>query len=75
MEENTSQPPGGDLLATVFAPVELVEYQDGAVVSRTIVEKPAAVAALSRCPIKKHRLRRRRVFRAKAPSSDKFSAY
>lgn len=38
---NQSEPSSGDeLLAKVIDPAELVDYQPGAVVSRTIAEKP-----------------------------------
>ena len=40
MGKETASPTGDDLLATVVEPSGLVAYQDGAVVSRTIVKKP-----------------------------------
>lgn len=33
-------PSDGSLLATVFDPVKLIDYQESAIVSRTILEKP-----------------------------------
>ena len=38
--------PGEDMKRRVLKPIELVGYQDGAVVSRTIVDKPVGTVTL-----------------------------
>ena len=45
--ENRSEPSKPDgLLATVLEPGQLVQYQPGAIVSRTIVDKPTGTVTL-----------------------------
>ena len=46
METNPGQPAGGDLPAGPVELAGLVDYQDGAVVSRTLVKKPTGTVTL-----------------------------
>jgi quercetin dioxygenase-like cupin family protein len=41
-----SNSPGGELLATVVELAGLIDYQEGAVVSRTLVKKPTGTVTL-----------------------------
>ena len=46
MEERSELPHHDDLLGRVIEPAALVDYQDGSIVSRTIVEKPSGTVTL-----------------------------
>ena len=46
MNDKSNLLPGDDLLATLLDPADLVAYQDGAVVSRTIVDKPTGTVTV-----------------------------
>jgi len=46
MEDRAETPKGDDLRATVLEPGQLVDYQPGAVVSRTVVKKPTGTVTL-----------------------------
>ena len=46
MEDNAKPPAAENLLAAVVEPQKLVEYQDGSIVSRTIVDKPTGTVTV-----------------------------
>lgn len=46
MQDKPEPPKPADLAASVFSPDRLIEYQEGAIVSRTIVDKPTGTITL-----------------------------
>ncbi|MFH1924230.1 MAG: cupin domain-containing protein [Planctomycetota bacterium] len=46
MEDKPETSKGDDLLATILEPERLVDYQPGAIVSRTVVKRPTGTVTL-----------------------------
>jgi len=46
MGNDSQKPAAGDLLAQVLCPADLIAYQEGAVVSRTLLKKPTGTVTL-----------------------------
>lgn len=46
MEDKSRRPVDDNLLATAIEPRKLVDYQDGSIVSRTVVDKPTGTVTV-----------------------------